>query len=456
MIHRFTQNGINLVVDTNSGAVHILDTLCYQLLSFISAPMSDICPDAALDRLERNFEKSDICVAYSELYALYKAGQLFSDDNYIDFSKTDMSRSPIKSMCLHVSHDCNLRCSYCFASTGDFGTGRTLMTADTARKAIDFIIQKSQNRYNIEVDFFGGEPLMAMDTVRETVAYARSREKECGKNFRFTITTNGVLLNQETIEFINAEMSNVVLSLDGRRETNDRMRRTVSGQGSFDLIVPKFKRLVAQRDGRLDYFVRGTYTACNREFLDDVVAIADEGFYSLSLEPVVTKDPRLALSEEDLPLLFSEYERLAEEILTRRKRGEGFLFFHFMVDLAQGPCVYKRLKSCGAGYEYIAVTPDGDIYPCHQFVGNEEFLLGSLNEGITHPEIVADFAKSNIYTRPACADCWAKFYCSGGCAASNYTMCGDIEHSYRLGCELQKKRIECALYIKAREAVDAG
>ena len=454
MIHRYTQNGVNLVIDTNSGAVHILDELGYELLSYISAPMPENCPNEAVYKLQGRFDTDEIQNAYLEIYSLFNAGSLFSSDDYIDFSKNDLSDAPIKAMCLNVSHDCNLRCKYCFASTGDFGTGRTIMTPETARKAIDFIIQKSQNRHNIEIDFFGGEPLMAMDTVKEAVRYAREKENKYHKNFRFTITTNGVLLDDENIDFINAEMSNVVLSLDGRRDTNDFMRQTVSGDGSYDIIVPKFRKLVERRNKDLDYYVRGTFTSKNTAFMQDLISIVDEGFSRLSLEPVVSKDQNLALSEDNLPLLFLEYEKLSEEFISRRKRGEGFNFFHFMIDLAQGPCVYKRLKSCGAGYEYVAVTPSGDIYPCHQFVGNSEYLMGNLDDGIINPDIGLVFAKSNVYSRPACIDCWAKFYCSGGCAASNHLMNGDMNRSYHIGCELQKKRIECALYIKAREILD--
>jgi len=454
MIHSFTQNGVHLVVDTNSGAVHIVDELSLALLSFIEPPLSERCPDEACRTLRDRFEKDEVEQAYAELYSLYRDGSLFSSDDYIDFSRVDLSGAPIKAMCLHVSHDCNLRCRYCFASTGDFGTGRAIMTPETAKRAIDFIIEQSQNRRHIEIDFFGGEPLMAMDTVREAVFYGRALEQKHNKRFRFTMTTNGVLLDDDNIAFLNAEMSNVVLSLDGRRETNDLMRKTVSGGGSYDVVVPKFKKLIGQRDHNLDHYVRGTFTSQNPAFTEDVMSLVHEGFSRLSLEPVVTTDPELALAEEQLPLLFAEYEKLAEEFLSARKRGGGFDFFHFMIDLSQGPCVYKRLKSCGAGYEYIAVTPGGDIYPCHQFVGREGFLIGSLKDGITRPDIVSAFAASNIYTRSECAGCWAKFYCSGGCAANNHLMNGDIGRSHRPGCLLQKKRIECALYIKAREALE--
>ena len=355
----------------------------------------------------------------------------------------------IKALCLHVSHDCNLRCKYCFASTGDFGTGhRMTMDFETAKKAIDFVIARSGKRRNIEVDFFGGEPLMAMDTVKRTVEYARSIEEKAGKCFRFTITTNGMLLNDENIEYINREMSNAVLSLDGRREINDDLRPTVGGKGSYDVIVPKFEKLIAGR-GTKDYYLRGTFTRFHKDFADDVKVLASIG-KNVSVEPVVGKeeDP-YALQESDLPELKAEYERLAEYLREHRNVN----FFHFNVDLSQGPCVIKRLRGCGAGCEYVAITPDGDIYPCHQFVGNEEYKLGSLTDGSFDMEKSGRFAELNVYTREACRNCWARFYCSGGCSASNLLVNGDIKEPHKVGCELERKRLECAIALKA---IDAG
>ena len=400
------------------------------------------------------FPQADVIAAYHELYELKKAGQLFADDDYIDVSRYIPTDAPVKALCLHVAHDCNLRCKYCFASTGDFGTGRKIMPIEVAKKAIDFVIERSGARKNIELDFFGGEPLMAWDTVIQTVDYARSREKETGKHFRFTITTNGLLLDADKIDYINENMDNVVLSLDGRAETNDHFRKTVNGGGSYDIIVPKFQKLVEGR-GDKDYYARGTFTKQNLDFANDVEHIADEGFASLSVEPVSAEDGcGYELTEADLPAIFAEYDRLVEIMLERKKQGKAFTFFHFMVDLNQGPCVVKRLRGCGAGYEYVAVTPDGDIYPCHQFVGKDEFKQGNVMDGTFDLDIAQRFASMNIYTREKCRDCWAKFYCSGGCSAANYNMNQDMNIPYELGCEMERKRLECAIYLKAAEMME--
>lgn len=454
MIHRFTKKGLNFLLDVNSGAVHLLDDVSYAVSGLIDEKMTETCPDAIVEALPQ-YDAAAVREAYAELYDLKKNGQLFADDDYIDVSKYIPVGAPVKALCLHVAHDCNLRCQYCFASTGDFGTGRKIMPFEVAKKAIDFVISRSGKRRNIEVDFFGGEPLMAWDTVKQTIDYARSIEEEHGKKFRFTITTNGLLLDDEKIDYINANMDNVVLSLDGRPSVNDEMRKTVSGAGSYDIIVPKFQKLVEKRDPRLDYYARGTFTGKNLDFAEDVVHIADEGFDRLSVEPVAAEDGcGYELTEADLDKIHAEYDRLTDIMEARRKEGKPFHFFHFMVDLNQGPCVVKRLRGCGAGYEYVAVTPEGDIYPCHQFVGNEAFKQGSVLDGSFDMDIAHKFASMNIYTREKCGDCWAKFYCSGGCSAANHNFSHDLNVPYEMGCKMEKKRLECAIYLKAVEAVD--
>lgn len=449
MIHRYTKKGVNFLLDVNSGAVHVLDDVSYAISEFLTPEMGETCPQDLLERLPQ-YAAEEVHTAYEELYALKQAGQLFADDDYIDVSRYVPVGAPVKALCLHVAHDCNLRCQYCFASTGDFGTGRKIMPPEIAKKAIDFVVARSGVRRNIEVDFFGGEPLMAFETVKQTVTYARSLEAATGKHFRFTITTNGVLLNQENIDYINENMDNVVLSLDGRPEVNDHFRKTVPGGGSYEVIVPKFQQLVAQRGADRDYYARGTFTKHNLDFAEDVVHIADAGLTSLSVEPVTSEEGcGYDLTEADLPAIFDEYDRLADIMLERKKQGNPFTFFHFMIDLQQEPCVVKRLRGCGAGYEYVAVTPDGDIYPCHQFVGKEEFKQGSVLDGTFDMDIAKHFAGLNIYSRNHCRDCWAKFYCSGGCNAANWNMNQDMNEPYALGCEMEKKRLECAIYLKA-------
>ena len=443
MVHTFEALGVYLAVDVNSGAVHVLDRAAYDALNALIAAQGQD-PDFSQ-------KPQGAGPAWEELKMLYDQGLLFTRDDYIDAPAMAYlgEEPPIKALCLHVSHDCNLRCRYCFASTGDFGTGRRMtMSFDTAKRAIDFVMEKSGKRRNLEVDFFGGEPLMAMDTVRRTVEYARSVEKAHDKNFRFTLTTNGVLLDDETIDYLNREMSNVVLSLDGRREVNDRMRPTPGGQGSYDVIVPRFQKLVSQR-GTKDYYVRGTFTRENLDFAADVLHYADLGFRHVSIEPVVSEaDKPWALREEDVAAIEAEYEKLAAALLERPEVN----FFHFNVDLSQGPCVIKRLRGCGAGCEYVAITPDGDIYPCHQFVGNDEYRLGSLYDGTFDRSISQRFAQLNIYTREKCKTCWARFYCSGGCSASNLAVNGDIQIPHEIGCQLERKRLECAIALRAIRA----
>ncbi len=432
MIHTYTLFDRHIVIDVPSGAVHEVDGPTLDLLRSIKPPMSPIPP------IELSDEEKEI---WGELYSLQCEGLLFSEDTPVGLP----TETPLKALCLHVAHDCNLRCEYCFASTGDFGTGRAIMSPETAERAIDYLLSRCGTRRNLEIDFFGGEPLMALDTVKHTVEYARNRAPE--KNFRFTITTNGLLLDEDAIEYINREMNNVVLSLDGRREINDSVRRTAGGHGCYDVIVPRYKALVASREG--DYFIRGTYTSQNLDFAADVRQIASEGFGNISVEPVVLRHGhRLAIGEEHLDRICAEYEKLTLEL-----SGEdaGYSFFHFNVDLEQGPCIYKRLRGCGAGYEYAAVSPEGDVYPCHQFVGNGHFKMGSVFEGSFDGAISSEFSARSIYSNRECASCWAKYYCSGGCAASNLTVNGSPDILDTVGCALERKRLECAIYLKVLE-----
>ena len=448
MIHRFENNGYYIVLDVHSGAVHVVDKLAYELVGMLDDSMPDTCPPAILTALSDTYATDDILDTYAELVTLKENGQLFSADDYEQFADRMVS-SPLKAMCLHVSHDCNLRCKYCFAGQGIYGGKPQIMSFEVAKASIDFLIDKSVGRRNLELDFFGGEPLMNFDVVKKTVEYARSLEKEHGKVFRFTMTTNGVLLNEEIGDFLNKEMNNVVLSLDGRKEVNDAMRPNAGGKGSYDTIVPKYQAFVQKR-GDKDYYVRGTFTKENLDFSQDVLHMAELGFDQVSVEPVVS-DPQLPFSirEEDLPRVFEEYDRLAKILLERKKAGTGFNFFHFMLDLEQGPCAIKRLRGCGCGNEYAAVDPDGNVFPCHQFVGQPEWKMGSVLTGEYDLESKARFARATVYSKEKCRNCWAKFYCSGGCNANNQQYEGDILKAHTLSCELEKKRLECALMIKA-------
>lgn len=442
MVHTFSVLGCNIAVDVNSGAVHVLDQLSYDLLSAAGEhpETMPILPDSDPCEAEK---------AWEELMNLKAQGLLYTPMNYVDPAEAVPQDAPVKALCLHVAHDCNLRCKYCFASTGDFGTGRKIMPPEVAKAAIDWVVQKSGKRHNIEIDFFGGEPLMAMETVKATVDYARAHEAAWGKHFRFTMTTNGVLLDEDNTKYFNENMDNCVLSLDGRREVNDKNRLTVNGKGSYDLIVPKFLKLIQQRDKGKDYYVRGTFTRDNLDFSNDVLSIADLGVDSISVEPVTADDSDpYSLRQEDLETIYAEYEKLAKIMLTRK----DFNFFHFNVDLSQGPCVIKRMRGCGAGCEYVAVTPDGDLYPCHQFVGKEEYRMGSVLTGEFDTSISETFAGLNIYTREDCQECWARFYCSGGCSAANLNANGDMKKPYKLGCDMQRKRLECAIAMRAIEA----
>lgn len=453
MIHKYKLGGFNIVLDVNSGGVHIVDELTYDMLDNVELPFEEKCPEKVIKKLSKYYSVDEIESCYNEIIELYNDQILFSEDDYEKYADYSVA-SPVKAMCLNIAHDCNLRCKYCFASTGDFGKGRKLMTFETGKKAIDFLLEKSLDRKNLELDFFGGEPLMNFDVVKQIVEYARSREAEYGKKFRFTITTNGVLLDDDKIDFINREMSNVVLSIDGRKEVNDYMRKRVDGSGCYDKIMPAFKKLVEKR-GDKEYYVRGTFTKNNLDFSNDVFDLYNNGFDQISVEPVVCEaSADYAITEKELPAIFKEYERLAERILENEKKGKKFNFFHFMLDLDQGPCAIKRLRGCGCGNDYVAITPDGDIYPCHQFVGIEEFKMGNIDEGTFDTNMKSYFSKTHVYTKPECKKCWAKFYCSGGCNANNYQYAGDVHNAHKLSCQLQKKRLECAIMLKAAHCAE--
>ena len=453
MIHKYTLNGYNIVLDVNSGAVHVVDDVTRDLLDILDLPITEDSEGELVKKLQHKYTVEQITEAYQDVRELMEQDQLFSEDTYGDYA-SKMVSGPIKAMCLHIAHDCNLRCKYCFASTGEYGGKRALMSPEVGKKAIDYLLKYSYGRKNLELDFFGGEPTMNFDAVKEVVAYARSKEKEYGKNFRFTITTNGVLLDDDKIDFINREMYNCVLSLDGRKEINDAIRPTVNGKGSYDLIVPKYQKLVEARrkcpDNRNQYYVRGTFTKKNLDFTQDVLHLFDLGFDQVSVEPVVSPEYKdYAITEEDLPRIFQEYETLAKTVLQLKKEDKKFNFFHFMIDLNQGPCAIKRLRGCGCGNEYVAVTPEGDVYPCHQFVGMEDWKMGSVLDQSLDMEKKDYFAKTNVYTKEDCRNCWAKFYCSGGCNANSLQYAGDVRKSHRISCELEKKRLECAIMIQA-------
>ena len=458
MVHQYKLGGYNIVLDTASGSVHSTDEVAYDIISLYKTNTEDEIVNIILDKYKDNPDvtEADIKDCIADVKALEGEGKLFSEDVYenlaIDFKNNS---KVIKAMCLHVAHTCNLNCSYCFASQGKYHGDRAIMSFEVGKRAFDFLIENSGTRRNLEVDFFGGEPLMNWDVVKQLVEYARSIEKKYNKNFRFTLTTNGVLIDDEVIDFVNREMSNVVLSLDGRPEINDHFRKNYAGLGSYDIIVPKFKRLVEKRGGK-NYYMRGTFTHNNVDFTNDILHMADLGFTELSMEPVVCPpgDP-YALTDEDLPELLSQYEKLAFEMIKRKNEGRPFTFYHYMLDLKHGPCIYKRITGCGSGTEYMAVTPWGELFPCHQFVGDEKYSLGNIWDGVKNLEIQDEFRKCNSYSRPECRDCWAKLYCSGGCAANAYHATGSIGGVYKYGCELFKKRIECAVMIQVAENEDA-
>lgn len=455
MVHQYKLNGYNIVLDTCSGAVHVVDEVAYDMIAAFKEKTEE---EIVAEMLEKYGTRPDVTeeelhLCMEDIRSLVKMGKLYTEDTFEDMAGKFKERSGnvIKALCLHVAHTCNLNCSYCFASQGKYHGDRALMSFEVGKRALDFLIENSGKRRNLEVDFFGGEPLMNWDVVKQLVEYARSVEKEHNKNFRFTLTTNGMLIDEDVIAFANKEMSNVVLSLDGRKEINDLKRVDYAGNGSYDKIVPKFKQLVESRGGR-GYYMRGTFTHANPDFTKDVFHMADLGFTELSMEPVVSSaDDPAALTKEDLEIVKEHYEILAKEMIKRKKEGRGFTFYHYMLDLTEGPCVYKRISGCGSGTEYMAVTPWGDLYPCHQFVGDEAYKLGDIWNGVTNDALREDFRSCNAYSRPDCKNCWAKLYCSGGCAANAYHASGSIRGIYEPGCELFKKRIECAIMIKAAE-----
>lgn len=443
-IHKYYLNNRYIVLDVNSGAVHVVDKIVYDILDYYKKESLE----EISSRFSSIYGNKAVLDVYQEIMKLEEDGLLFSEERQlgnISYNKDNI----IKAMCLHVAHDCNLTCRYCFASQGDFKGERSLMSLEVGKKALEFLVKNSGNRRNLEVDFFGGEPLMNFQVVKDLVSYGRQLEKEYNKNFRFTITTNGVLLDGDKIDFINENMDNVVLSLDGRKEINDYMRKTINGDGSYDVILPKFKNMVEKR-GDKDYYIRGTFTNKNLDFSKDALHFYDEGFKKISIEPVVTsEDMDYALREEHLDRVLEEYEEFSREYIRIKKRDKDFYFFHFMIDLSQGPCILKRVTGCGAGSEYLAVTPEGELYPCHQFVGEEEFKIGDIFKGIEDTHLRDRFKMANIFNKEECRDCWAKYYCSGGCHANAYYTHGNLMKPYRLGCEMEKKRIECAISILA-------
>ena len=455
MVHLYKLNGYNIVLDVFSGSVHAVDDVAFDAVSMYETHTPEEIKKALAEKYKNEgVTLQDLDEVLSDISALKTDGKLFTEDQYADKAFDFKNRhTEIKALCLHVAHTCNLNCTYCFAAQGKYHGERALMSFETGKRALDFLVENSGKRRNLEVDFFGGEPLMNFEVVKQLVAYARSIEDKCGKHFRFTLTTNGVLLDDEVTEFANRECHNVVLSLDGRKEVHDRLRKTINGKGSYDTIVPKFQKFVKAR-GDKGYYVRGTFTHNNTDFTNDIFHMADLGFTELSMEPVVcAPGEEYALTEEDLPVLFEQYEILAKEMLRREREGRPFTFYHYMLDLTGGPCIYKRISGCGSGTEYLAVTPWGELYPCHQFVGDPKYSMGNIWDGVTNKALQDEFKLCNAYARPDCKGCWAKLYCSGGCAANAYHATGSITGTYHYGCELFKKRIECAIMLKVAEAL---
>lgn len=448
LIHKFVQDNDYYVIDVNSGSLHIVDKLIYDLVDREELKSKD----ELVQKFKGIYSSEEIEEAYVDLQELINEGMLYSPDLYEDIAMNDKSENYIKALCLNVVHDCNLRCKYCFADEGEYKGCRKPMSSEVGKKAIDFVIAKSGPRKNIEVDLFGGEPLMVFGTIKEIVDYAREQEKIYRKNIRFTMTTNATLLNDEIMEYIDKNMGNIVLSIDGRKSVNDAVRVRYDGSGSYDRILPNIKKMVEKRDKSKQYYARGTFTRNNTDFFEDVMALANEGFQEISVEPVVLPDEHeLSLRREDLPMIFEQYDKIYAEMVKRHREGKGvFKFYHFNIDLNGGPCVYKRISGCGAGHEYVAITPDGEVYPCHQFVGNKDFLLGNIYDGEVNREISDTFKAAHIYNKPICKECWARFYCSGGCQANNFNFNGNIHIPYEIGCEMQKKRIECAIALKAK------
>lgn len=457
MIHQYKMNGYNIVVDTFSGSIHSVDDVAYDIIGLYGNTKKEDIVSHILDKYKNNasINREEILECIEDIEFLKDNGKLYSEDIYSNKAFDLKNRNTdIKALCLHVAHTCNLNCEYCFARQGNYNGENSLMSFEVGKQALDFLIANSGNRVNLEVDFFGGEPLMNWEVVKQLVEYARSQEKKYNKKFRFTLTTNGMLINDDVIDFSNKEMYNVVLSLDGRKEIHDKLRKNLAGDGSYDIIVPKFKEFVEKRNGK-NYYMRGTFTHNNVEFTKDIFHMADLGFYELSMEPVVCSpsDP-YALTKEDLPILFEQYELLAKEMIKRKNKENDFTFYHYTIDLNNGPCIYKRISGCGSGTEYLAVTPQGELFPCHQFVDSPKYNMGNVWDGVTKTNIRDEFKLCNVYSRSECDDCWAKLYCSGGCAANAYHSTGNISGTYEYGCELFRKRIECAIMIKVAELED--
>ena len=453
MIHQYKLGGYNIVLDICSGAVHVVDEVAYDIISMFEAHTKNEILSAMAEK-HPEISAQDLDECYGQVLALKASGKLFAPDTFEPMAGALKAKTAgvVKALCLHIAHTCNLNCAYCFASQGNYHGERALMSFEVGKRALDFLVEHSGSRRNLEVDFFGGEPLMNFQVVKDLVAYARSIEKEAGKNFRFTLTTNGVLIDDDVIDFANREMSNVVLSLDGRKEIHDHYRVDYSGQGSWEKIVPKFQKLVEARGGK-NYYMRGTFTHRNPDFLKDIETMLDLGFRELSMEPVVcAPGEESELTAEDLPIVLKQYEDLAKLMCRKDKEGDPFTFYHYMIDLTGGPCIYKRISGCGSGTEYMAVTPSGELYPCHQFVGDEKFKLGDIWNGVSNTKIQDEFLACNVYSRKECRDCWAKLYCSGGCAANAYHATGSISGVYEYGCELFRKRMECAIMVAVDRA----
>lgn len=449
LIHKFKQGGNCFVLDVNTGAVHVVDELVYDILDDNKLKEKN----EIISSLKGKYSEEDLSEAYDEIQELIKEEILYSPDQYEEIAHGSMDdRDYIKAVCLNIIHGCNLRCKYCFADEGEYNGHKGVMSLETAKKAIDYVIKRSGPRKNIEIDLFGGEPTLIMDTIKEIIKYARENEKEWKKNVRFTMTTNATLLNDDMMDFMDKEMGNIILSLDGRKEVNDNVRIKVDGSGSYDDILPNIKKMISKRTKGKTYYVRGTFTRDNIDFYNDVVAMTNEGFREISIEPVVLEDGHpLSLREEDLPTIYENYDKLYEEMARRKREGDEFNFYHFNIDLQGGPCVYKRISGCGAGFEYVAITPQGEVYPCHQFVGKEEYKLGSIYDDTYDKDLGKKFKKAHIYNKPKCRECWARFYCSGGCQANNLSFNNDINIPYEVGCKMQKKRIECAIALKAED-----